>query len=41
VTYRLYRFGTWEDLSRTGDYWRVEPVGQPTPARPCSCPGGP
>jgi hypothetical protein len=35
-----YRFGSLEDLRRTGAYWLREPAGPPTRAYACSCPPG-
>jgi len=41
LSYYRYRFGTWDDLSRTGVYWLREPVGQPSRPVACRCAGNP
>jgi len=41
MSYYRYRFGTWDDLSRTGVYWLREPVGQPSRPVACRCAGNP
>ncbi len=34
-----YRFGTWDDLARSGQYWLVEPQGPYSRAIACRCDG--
>ncbi len=40
LSYYRYRFGTWADLERSGDYWLREQVRPPSRPIPCSCPPG-
>ena len=41
VSYYRYRFGTWSDLDRTGEYWLREQVRPPSRPITCSCPPPP
>ncbi len=38
VTYYRYRFGTWGDLRRSGDYWLRDVVRPPSRPITCTCP---